>query len=127
MCFTAFRSTFRNTKKCLFLSGDLLILQPLRKRSLRVKEACNRGLKKLLKKVGKDLETKYKVLLLQPLRKRSTRVKKRPLKSLEKTFKKSVTKFGKQNQSYTFALASKEGQMIEKSVRLKREKNFKYF
>ena len=53
--------------------------------------------------------------------------KKRPLKSLEKTFKKSVTKFGKQNQSYTFALASKEGQMVEKSVRLKREKNFKYF
>ena len=36
-------------------------------------------------------------------------------KGLKKTFKKSVPEFGKQKQSYTFALASKEGQMIEKA------------
>ena len=79
------------------------------------KKRPKKGLKKLLKKVGKDLETKNKTLLLQPLRKRSLRVKKDLKKGLKKTFKKSVSEFGKQKQSYTFALASKEGQMIEKA------------
>ena len=86
MCFGAFGLGFRNMKKCLFLSRDLLLLQPLRKRSLRVKRDFEKGLKKTFKKSRKGFGNKKQNTTFATASKEKFKSKKRPKKGLEKNF-----------------------------------------